>query len=138
MTLYLDTPTVGNWPEPLESTWQLLGGGKASDLAPKLPHLGLSDILFLSTVLSIPRSERPWGIVTGLSEVFAVSRPGLYALAKRVRARLQSETRPMRTGGRAASVEVTPRRLARTVLATDTSPHQWPLPVPPSGPTSPG
>lgn len=51
MTLYLDRPTVGNWPEPLESIWHLLGGDKASDLAPKLPHLGLSDILFLSTVL---------------------------------------------------------------------------------------
>ena len=116
MTLYPDTPTVGNWPEPLESTWQLPGGDKASDLAPKLPHLGLSDILFLSTVLSIPRPERPWGIVTWLSEVFAVSCPGLYARVKRVRARLQPETRSMRPGGRAASVEVTPRRLARTVL----------------------
>ena len=61
MTLYLDKPTVGNWPEPLESTWQLLGGDKASDLAPKLPHLGLSDILFLSTVLSIPRSRTTVG-----------------------------------------------------------------------------
>ena len=116
MTLYLDKPAVGNWPEPLESTWQLLGGDKASDLAPKLPHLGLSDILFLSTVLSIPRPERPWGIVTWLSEVFAVSRPGLYALAQRVLARLQPEVQPLLTGAGAPTVEVTPTRLARTVL----------------------
>ena len=116
MTLYLDKPAVGNWPEPLESTWQLLGGDKASDLAPKLPHLGLSDILFLSTVLSIPRPERPWGIVTWLSEVFAVSRPGLYALAQRVLARLQPEAQPLLTRGGALTVEVTPTRLARTVL----------------------
>lgn len=116
MTLYLDKPTVGNWPEPLESTWQLLGGDKASDLAPKLPHLGLSDILFLSTVLSIPRTERPWGIVTWLSEVFAVSRPGLYALAQRVLARLQPEVQPLLTGAGAPTIEVTPTRLARTVL----------------------
>jgi len=116
MTLYLNKPAVGNWPEPLESTWQLLGGDKASDLAPKLPHLGLSDILFLSTVLSIPRPERPWGIVTWLSEVFAVSRPGLYALAQRVLARLQPEAPPLLTGAGAPTVEVTPTRLARTVL----------------------
>ena len=116
MTLYLDKPAVGNWPEPLESTWQLLGGDQASDLAPKLPHLGLSDILFLSTVLSIPRPERPWGIVTWLSEVFAVSRPGLYALAQRVLARLQPDVQPLLTGAGAPTVEVTPTRLARTVL----------------------
>lgn len=116
MTLYVNNPAVGNWPEPLESTWQLLGGDKASDLAPKLPHLGLSDILFLSTVLSIPRPERPWGIVTWLSEVFAVSRPGLYALAQRVLARLQPEGPPLLTGADAPTVEVTPTRLARTVL----------------------
>jgi len=116
MTLYLDNPAVGNWPEPLESTWQLLGGDQASDLAPKLPHLGLSDILFLSTVLSIPRPERPWGIVTWLSEVFAVSRPGLYALAQRVLARLQPDAQPVLTGAGAPTVEVTPTRLARTVL----------------------
>ena len=116
MTLYLDTPTVGNWPEPLESTWQLVGGDKASDLAPKLPHLGLSDILFLSTMLSISRSERPWGIVTWLSEVFAVSRPGLYALVQRVLARLQPEAQPLLTGAGVPSIEVTPTRLARTVL----------------------
>ena len=116
MTLYVDKPVVGNWPEPLESTWQMLGGDQASDLAPKLPHLGLSDILFLSTVLSIPRPERPWGIVTWLSEVFAVSRPGLYALAQRVLARLQPEAQPLLTGGSAPTVEVTPTRLARTVL----------------------
>ena len=118
MTLYLDKAAVGNWPEPLETTWQLLGGDKASDLAPKLPHLGLSNILFLSTVLSIDRSERPWGIVTWLSEVFNVSRPGLYALAKRVLARLQPEVPPLTlTGGSTASVEVTPIRLARSVLS---------------------
>jgi hypothetical protein len=111
MTLYLDKPAVGKWPEPLESTWQLLGGDKASDLAPKLPHLGLSDILFLSTVLSIPRPERPWGIVT-----WSVSRPGLYALAQRVLARLQPEAPPLLTGAGAPTVEVTPTRLARTVL----------------------
>jgi hypothetical protein len=118
MTLYEDKPVVGNWPEPIESTWQLLGGDKASDLAPKLPHLGLSDILFLSTVLSIDRTERPWGIVTWLSEVFAVSRPGLYALAKRVLARLQPEAQPLTLSGSgtAPTVEVTPTRLARTVL----------------------
>jgi hypothetical protein len=73
--------------------------------------------LFLSTVLSIDRSERPWGIVTWLSEMFGVSRPGLYALTQRVLARLQPAAEPPRlTGPNAATVAVTPTRLARTVL----------------------
>jgi hypothetical protein len=47
MTLYLqEQQSSVTWPEPLESTWQLLGGECACDLAPKLPHLGLADILF--------------------------------------------------------------------------------------------
>ena len=53
MTLYLQNQqTSVTWPEPFESTWQLLGGTYNHDLAPKLPHLGLSDILF-NTCLTI-------------------------------------------------------------------------------------
>ena len=50
MTLYpQNQQTSVTWPEPFESTWQLLGGTYDHDLAPKLPHLGLSDILFMTT-----------------------------------------------------------------------------------------
>jgi hypothetical protein len=58
MTLYLEKQAVGNWPEPLETTWQVLGGQRAGQLAPKLPHLGLADILFMTTVMSLPRTDR--------------------------------------------------------------------------------
>ena len=51
MTLYLQNQqTSTTWPEPLESTWQLLGGDYATGLAPKLPHLGLCDILFMTSL----------------------------------------------------------------------------------------
>ncbi len=45
MTLYLQNQqTSVTWPEPFESTWQLLGGTYDHDLAPKLPHLGRNTV----------------------------------------------------------------------------------------------
>jgi hypothetical protein len=120
MTLYLEQQAIGNWPEPLETIWQVLGGQPAGQLAPKLPHLGLADILFMTTVMSLARAERPWGIVTWMAEVFALSRPGLYDLTKRVTERLLSVSQPLALLGAGeasgASLEVTPNRLARTIL----------------------
>lgn len=120
MTLYSQTqqPSVC-WPEPIESIWQLLGGQSACELAPKLPHLGLADILFLTTVMTIPRPQRPWGIVTWMAEVFLLSRPGLYSLTDRVRQRLLMPAKERVTplpGENPPLIEVTPTRLARTVL----------------------
>ncbi len=86
MTLYLQNQqTSVTWPEPLESTWQRLGGVQACDVTPKLPHLGLADILFMTTIMSLPRGQRPWGIATWMSEIFVLSRPSLYALTARVK-----------------------------------------------------
>ena len=76
------------WPGMIESGYQLLGGGKVTELAPKLPHLGLADVLFMTSIMSIPGERRPWGIVTWMSDTFLLSRPALYNLAKRVRERL--------------------------------------------------
>ena len=76
------------WPLTIESGWHLLGGDCGSDLAPKLPHLGTSDVLFLAALLNLPKEQRPWGLVTWLSKVFTVSRPSLYALTNRVNSRL--------------------------------------------------
>jgi len=122
MTLYLQKQeTTVSWPEPIEATWQLLGGGGGSNIAPKLPHLGLADILFMSTIMSLPRQRRPWGIVTWLSEVFVLSRPALYALAQRVQQRLLSETEPLALAApeqQGQTIVVTASRLARTVLTT--------------------
>lgn len=120
MTLYLQNQQASvTWPEPFESTWQLLGGTCAHDLAPKLPHLGLADILFMTTIMSLPRRQRPWGIATWMSDVFMLSRPALYGLTNRVKQRLSPTTEPLTLPTpekQASTVAVTPTRLARTVL----------------------
>jgi len=119
MTLYLQNQqTSVTWPEPFESTWQLLGGTYDHDLAPKLPHLGIADILFMTTIMSLPRQQRPWGIATWMSQVFALSRPALYALTKRVEQRLSPIIEPLSLPAPENEVPiVTTPRLARTVLA---------------------
>ncbi len=83
-----ETANTACWPALIESGYQLLGGGEASTLAPKLPHLGLADVLFLTSIMSIPRERRPWGIVTWMAEAFMLSRPALYNLSERVVERL--------------------------------------------------
>ncbi len=120
MTLYLQNQqTSVTWPEPFESTWHLLGGTHPHDLAPKLPHLGLADILFMTTIMSLPRKQRPWGIVTWMSNVFALSRPALYELHNRVQQRLSPTTDPKALPvlkKQSPTVAITPARMARTVL----------------------
>ena len=116
MIVYQPQEIGVKWPEPLETTWQYLGGGKGGEIAPKLPHLGLAEILYMSTVMSIPRPDRPWGIVTWMSEVFELSRPGLYGLTKRVQERLLPPKQLPRPKSAAATVPVTANRMARTVL----------------------
>lgn len=120
MTVYLQNQqTSVTWPEPIESTWQLLGGTCAHNLTPKLPHLGLADILFMTTIMSLPRKERPWGIATWMADTFVLSRTGLYDLTTRVRQRLLSTAEPyalLEPKKQAATVAITPTRLARTVL----------------------
>jgi hypothetical protein len=120
MTLYLQKQqTSATWPEPIESTWQMLGGDYGCELAPKLPHLGLTDILFMTTIMSLSRQQRPWGVVTWMSDVFLLSRPALYALSDRVKQRLLPTAEPTAltvmepTGAR---ISVTATRMARTVL----------------------
>ena len=115
MRLYTEVSSQAVWwPEPLESVYQSLGGGQVPSLAPKLPHLGLSDILFMSTVMSIPRSERPWGIVTWMAEAFGLSHPGLYNLATHIQHRLTAGAAA--AIGEEASPAVASNRLERTVL----------------------
>ena len=121
MALYLQNQQTAAWPEPIESVWHLLGGDSSFALAPKLPHLGLADILFMSAIMNLPRHRRPWGIVTWMSDVFLLSRPALYALAERVKQRLLPEESPLAlptSGKPLPTIEVTPTRLARTILTT--------------------
>lgn len=121
MTLYpQNQQTSVTWPEPIESTWQLLGGTYAHGLAPKLPHLGMADILFMTAIMSLPRKQRPWGIVTWMASAFMLSRPALYGLTNRVKQRLSPTTTPLAlpTPEKPTStVTITPTRLARTILA---------------------
>jgi hypothetical protein len=113
------TADLALWPEPIEIGYQLLGGGDGSALAPKLNHLGLADLLFMSSIMLLPRDRRPWGIATWLAEVFAVSRPTLYSLPRRVLERLtarQPTALPDRQTKAEHQVEVKATRLQRTVL----------------------
>jgi hypothetical protein len=118
MALYPQTQPHVTWIEPLEACWQLLGGQPATNLAPKLPHLGLADILFMSSVMHMPRERRPWGIVSWLADVFCLSRPALYDLARRVEERLINSA----GGGQLPAplslppVTVSENRLIRTAL----------------------
>lgn len=120
MTLYLQKQqTSATWPEPIESTWQMLGGDYGCELAPKLPHLGLTDILFMTTIMSLSRQQRPWGVVTWMSDVFLLSRPALYALSERVKQRLLPTVEPTTLTvmePTEARISVTAARMARTVL----------------------
>ena len=114
------------WPEPMEMTWQLLGAGTSLP-GSKVPHLSISDQLFVAAIANIPRPSRPWGAITWLSDVFDISRPTVYALGKRVAEGLECSldgqsattesklvTSEMKT---MEMIAVTPNRVARTVLS---------------------
>jgi hypothetical protein len=103
----------------MEIGYQLLGGGDGSALAPKLNHLGIADLLFMSSIMLLPRDRRPWGIATWLADVFAISRPTLYSLPKRVMERLTAAhpiALPDRQVKAVHSIEVNATRLQRTLL----------------------
>jgi hypothetical protein len=73
----------------------------------------------MTTIMSVPRQQRPWGIVTWMSQMFVLSRPALYDLTKRVQQRLSPTANPpaLEASDKSAStVTITPTRLARTVL----------------------
>lgn len=92
MSLYLEKRRNDSvfWPEPLERMSELLGSGEPTALAPKMPHLSLVEVLFISLIMALPRESRPWGIVTWMSVMFRMSRPSVYALSERTLARLLS------------------------------------------------
>lgn len=97
----------------------MLGGERGSELAPKLPHLGTSDILFLAALMNLPKEQRQWGMVTWLSTAFKVSRPSLYALKERVAERLKAtlgEVKCQCESGASTEIEVTATRMSRMVL----------------------
>jgi hypothetical protein len=70
----------------METTYQLLGTGAPLPSRFKRPDLSLSDRLFIAAVGNLPAAVRPWGSLTWLGEVFRVSRPTVYAIARTGRA----------------------------------------------------
>ena len=123
MTLYPQTASATVlWPEPMESMWQCLSSGISTPLAPKLPHLSLADVLFISAVMALPGHRRPWGAVTWLADVFRLSRVSVYALRDRVQERLLATTPSVAllpalpAPDRSHTGSVTHKRLVRTVL----------------------
>lgn len=89
--------TVTRWPEPIEQSWQIMPAMSfrpplAEELASKMPHLGLADILFLSAVVNVP--NRPYGVITWLADFYRISRVSVYELGKRVALRLAQPNKP--------------------------------------------
>ena len=122
------------WPEPMETTYQLLGAGAPLPGRFKRPDLSLSDRLFIAAVGNLPAEVRPWGSMTWLGDVFRVSRPTVYAIARTGRAAWLPELRvppvPLAVAAVAAApapaaavasaagpqVTVSERRIQRTLL----------------------
>jgi hypothetical protein len=115
------TDTRVRWEKRIEITWRQLASGGPAGLS-AVDHLSLADELFMSAVVSIPRPQREWGVITWLSDVFRVSRPTIYALGKRVPERLgatQSARQPAQvppTSSTENQQEVSATRLMRTAL----------------------
>ena len=114
---------AGRWPSPLEEMWQILPPGGGLELAKKLPHLGLAELLFIAAVVNIPRGVRPWGIITWLSETFMISRVSIYRLGQRVLERLVEpesevllEPSPSGEPRDGTWIEVSDERIKRTIL----------------------
>lgn len=118
MSLYLEKRRNDSvfWPEPLESMGQLLGRGESTTLAPKMPHLTVAEVLFISLVMALPKESRPWGIVTWMAVMFRMSRPSVYALSERTLSRLLApEVREERVLP-STPITLTDERLKRFVL----------------------
>ena len=116
--------TVTRWPEPIEQSWQMLPAVStksprssiAGELASKMPHLGLADILFLAAVVHVP--ARPYGVITWLADFYRISRVSVYKLGERVATRL---TKPIELLSLSEPVEketVSKARVDRTILTS--------------------
>ena len=129
MTVYTSpaVPAGATWPEPVESVWQMVSTDKTRLPGYKRWDLGLADRLFIGAVVNLPPMRRPWGCITWLAQMFATSRPTVYAIGERARTSLAARPsgRPARAPTLAnpapavpqvPAVTLTPNRLARTIL----------------------
>lgn len=129
MTVYTSPagPAGATWPEPIESVWQIVSTDTTRLPGYKRCDLGLADRLFIGAVVNLPPVRRPWGCITWLAQMFATSRPTVYAIGERARtslaalpsgrpARPPTLANPAPTVSQEPTVTVTPNRLARTIL----------------------
>ena len=127
MKLYTETTnTITVWPEPVETTWQILAGETLPENVWKRPDIGLAAGLLIGAIVNIPRPHRPWGIITWLAEVNNTSRETIYAIGQQCRDRLletgaaQPEFLPESVPApveEVAHIQVDQVRLKRTILS---------------------
>ena len=109
MKLYTETPNaIITWPEPVETTWQMLAGETSPETVWKRPDIGLAARLLIGAIVNISRPYRPWGMVTWLAEVNNTSRETIYAIGQQCRDRL------LETG--AAQPELLPESVPNPVI----------------------
>ena len=120
--------TVTHVPDPIEQDSQIIPAHQgrsplADELAQKMPHLSLSAILFIAAVVNI--EDRRYGVITRLANFYQISRVSVYALSRRVLARLSPGPCLLPRGelgqgqgGKATTVIVNKRRIERVILAS--------------------
>ena len=116
---YAETDSL--WPEVIEQSWQIMPAKSthpkiARELASKMPHLGLADILLLAGVVNVP--ERPYGVITWLADFYRISRVSVYALGERVVQRLIKPVERCILPEEKEKEAVSRNRLDRTILTT--------------------
>jgi hypothetical protein len=122
MTVYNEcAETSSLWPEAIEQSWQVMPSTSvrrdiARELASKMPHLGLADILLLAAVVNV--KERPYGVITWLADFYRISRVSVYALGERVVQRLIAPVEQHILLEQKEKEAVSKNRLNRTILAT--------------------
>lgn len=94
--------------------WQILPSGGGVELAKKLPHFGIAEVLFIAAMENIPRDVHPGGIISWMSEIYMISRVSIYQLGQRVmepeaRALAEPAERVEPAGG--SLIEVTEERI---------------------------
>jgi hypothetical protein len=112
--------TVTHWPEPIEQSWQMMPAVSfrsplAEELAGKMPHLGMADILFLAAIVNMPK--RPYGVITWVADFYSISRVSVYKLGERVVSRLTKPTELLLSLPEPVTKETASKaRIDRTIL----------------------
>lgn len=105
----------------MEPVWQMLPASEQHMPGYQRTDLGLSDRMFIAAVVNMPPEQRLWGSITWVADVFATSRPTVYAIGERGRAGMQAkavgQTSAESQTDHSPTVLVTPNRIKRTILS---------------------